>query len=153
TAAAGDGSERPLRATAPHGDSVPDSALRARRLCAHLPQPLQGPPDIRRKGVPETVLPLGVVQQRGQGVVRGGLIAEGEQQMADAAPDVQRGGGLGRLLPRRGLGLRVRVGCVRSTLLVNSPPPVTGTPLVNSGALLVRRVLLAQLVPIVVVRQ
>jgi hypothetical protein len=55
----------------------------------HLAQPLQGPPDLARERVAGAVAAFRVVEQAQQGVVGGGPVAEGEQQVADAAAELE----------------------------------------------------------------
>lgn len=54
----------------------------------HPAQPLERAPDVGRERMAGAVDALHVVQQPGQRVVGGGAVAEGEQEVADAAADV-----------------------------------------------------------------
>lgn len=51
----------------------------------YLSQPLEGSADFRGEGMPGAVALFRVAQQVGEGAVGGGAVAEGEQQLADAA--------------------------------------------------------------------
>src|SRR3954470_24180949 len=72
--------ERNLSRAAPFSENCAPGRSQAsprerQKLSAHLPQPLQSAPDLRREGVPGAVRPLHVQQQPGERVVGGGPVA------------------------------------------------------------------------------
>jgi len=64
------------------GNSAPRRSQRSPRerqkLAAHLPQPLQRPPDVRHERVSGAVPAFDVAQEAGEGVVGRAPVAEGE---------------------------------------------------------------------------
>lgn len=55
----------------------------------HLPQPLQGAPDLARERMAGPAQSFHVDQQAAQGLVGGAPVTEGEEQVAYAAADVE----------------------------------------------------------------